>query len=268
MNMNIEINWDIFPQDRDTFKITFVTRAWVPFIIDNEEYSVQIGVEAVKYIGTGDYIVKDVWIEKLEGAPDFKLTEEMKKELADAIIELPDSSGIEINESVLNEKKFSSKERAEMAEKGEALSDGSFPIKSKQDLINAIKSQSRGLRNADDKRKKEVLAHIYKRAKSLGIKLSKTEKGYWSIVKESNDMKTIMNFNSFVNEKWAVDVKVKQTGEHAGKTITEINKEITALKDKHAKAREKDKNYKVSDADKSKMSQLLFAKRAKKHWNK
>jgi len=81
-------------------------------------------------------------------------------------------------------------------------------------------------------------------------------------------MKTIMNFDKFVNEKWSGDVKVKQTGEHAGKTIAEINKEITALKDKHAAAKEKDKGYKVSDTDRTKMSQLLFAKRAKKHWKK
>jgi hypothetical protein len=88
-------------------------------------------------------------------------------------------------------------------------------------------------------------------------------------------MKTIKNWNQFNEdkldrkfEKWSGDVKIKQTGEHADKTIEEINSEITALKNKHEKSKEKDKNYKVSEKDKSLMSQLLFAKRAKKHWKK
>lgn len=181
--MNIKVNWDNFPQERETYEMTFAARAWVPFIIDDEEYNVEIGIEVSEHMGTGDYIINDVWIDQLEGAPEFELTEEMKKELADAIIELPESSGIRVIES-------------------------------------------------------------------------------------NSTMKTIMNFDSFLNEKWTGDVKVKQTGEHAGKTIAEINKEITSLKDKHDKAKEKNKNYKVSDADRTKMSQLLFAKRAKKHWKK
>jgi hypothetical protein len=81
-------------------------------------------------------------------------------------------------------------------------------------------------------------------------------------------MKTIKNFATFVTEKWKGDIKVKQTGENAGKSVEEINKEVTALKDKHADAKKKDASYKVSDADRTKMSQLLFAKRAKKHWKK
>ena len=81
-------------------------------------------------------------------------------------------------------------------------------------------------------------------------------------------MRTIMKFDSFLSEKWAVDVKIKRTGEHAGKTIAEIDKEIALLKDKHTKEKEKNKNYKVPAADRRKMSQLLFAKRAKKHWKK
>jgi len=77
----------------------------------------------------------------------------------------------------LFERKFSSKERDKLADKGYALPDGSFPIKNKKDLMNAIKSQGRGLRNADEKRKKQVHAHIKKRAKDLGVEVTTNEKG-------------------------------------------------------------------------------------------
>jgi len=86
-------------------------------------------------------------------------------------------------EELLNEKDYSADTRKEMAKDKEALPDGSYPIANKKDLTNAIKSQGRGLRNADEKRRKEVLAHISSRAKALNVKLKKTDKGYWSLDK-------------------------------------------------------------------------------------
>ena len=67
-----------------------------------------------------------------------------------------------------------------------------------------------------------------------------------------------------MNEKWKGDVKVKQTGEYSDMTIEEINSEIKKLKSKNDKAKEAGK--KVPQADRTKMSQLYFAKRAKQDW--
>jgi len=61
----------------------------------------------------------------------------------------------------LNEKEFSKESREKMAKKGEALPDGSFPIRSLQDLKNAIKAHGRAKNPA------EVKKHILKRAKEL-----------------------------------------------------------------------------------------------------
>lgn len=67
-------------------------------------------------------------------------------------------------------------------------------------------------------------------------------------------------------EKWSKEVKIKSTGENADKSISEINKEITALKKDNAKYKEK--GEKIPEKNKTLMSQLIFAKRAKKHWKK
>ena len=55
-------------------------------------------------------------------------------------------------------------------------------------------------------------------------------------------------------EKWSKDVEVKSTGEHAGKTIGQLKKEVDALRGK-------------PDNEK-KMGGLLFAIRAKQGWKK
>ena len=62
----------------------------------------------------------------------------------------------------LVKRKFSSKQREEMAASGQAMPDGSYPIANKTDLMNAIRSWGRG--GADPK----VKAHIKRRAKALG----------------------------------------------------------------------------------------------------
>ena len=63
----------------------------------------------------------------------------------------------------LVKRKFSSKQREEMAASGEAMPDGSYPIANRTDLMNAIRSWGRG--GADPK----VKAHIKRRAKALGL---------------------------------------------------------------------------------------------------
>ena len=57
---------------------------------------------------------------------------------------------------------FSADQRREMADAGEALPDGSFPIESKSDLKNAIQAHGRASNKAAAKK------HIKARAKALG----------------------------------------------------------------------------------------------------
>ena len=59
-------------------------------------------------------------------------------------------------------RKFNTKERQRMAEAGNAMPDGSYPIGNKKDLMNAIRSWGRG--GSDPK----VKSHIKRRAKELG----------------------------------------------------------------------------------------------------
>ena len=67
-----------------------------------------------------------------------------------------------------------------------------------------------------------------------------------------------------MNEKWKGDVEVEKTGEYSDMGIEELNAAIKKLKDKNDKTKESGR--KVSDADRTKMSQLYFAKRAKQGW--
>jgi len=62
---------------------------------------------------------------------------------------------------VIEARDFSDKERSKLAKKGEALPDGSFPIKNVSDLENALRSIGRAKDYAAARR------HIIKRAKAL-----------------------------------------------------------------------------------------------------
>ena len=72
------------------------------------------------------------------------------------------------------------------------------------------------------------------------------------------------NHKEEVSEKWKGDVEVKKTGQYSKMTISQIDDEIKKLKDKNQK--KMDKGEKIPESDKTKMSQLYFAKRAKKDW--
>jgi len=69
---------------------------------------------------------------------------------------------------------------------------------------------------------------------------------------------------SYLTEKWKGDVEVKQTGEYSDMSIEELDAAIKKQKAKNDKV--KDAGKKVSHADRTKMSQLYFAKRAKQGW--
>jgi hypothetical protein len=60
--------------------------------------------------------------------------------------------------------------------------------------------------------------------------------------------------DKYLGEKWDKKVDIKHTGEHAGKSVEQLKKEIEALKGK--------------PGNKEKMGELLFALRAKQGWKK
>ena len=60
-------------------------------------------------------------------------------------------------------REFSTRQRENMAQSGEAMPDGSYPIANRNDLMNAIRSWGRG--GSDPK----VKAHIKSRAQALGL---------------------------------------------------------------------------------------------------
>jgi 2'-5' RNA ligase len=66
-------------------------------------------------------------------------------------------------DAVATARQFSTGEREKLAKSGEAMSDGSFPIKNAEDLKNAISAYGRAKNRAAAKR------HIMKRARSLGL---------------------------------------------------------------------------------------------------
>ena len=61
-------------------------------------------------------------------------------------------------------------------------------------------------------------------------------------------------YGETLDEKWAKKVKIEKTGEHAGKSVEQLKKEIAALKGK--------------PGNKEKMGELLFALRSKTGWKK
>lgn len=66
-------------------------------------------------------------------------------------------------EMVEGKRKFTTEQREQAADSGAAMDDGSFPIKSREDLLNAIKAVGRAKDPAKAKR------HIVKRARALGL---------------------------------------------------------------------------------------------------
>jgi hypothetical protein len=94
-------------------------------------------------------------IAKADGGGDLQLVEE--PELVEKEEKYTPSDFAEILK-----RKFTKDERDDAADKGQALPDGSFPIKTKADLANAIKAFGRA------KDPKATKAHIIKRARALG----------------------------------------------------------------------------------------------------
>ena len=67
-----------------------------------------------------------------------------------------------------------------------------------------------------------------------------------------------MTFKEFLIEKWGKDVEIKHTGEWEGKSVGELKKKASTLKNKENK----------SEAEKKDQKQVAFAIRAKTGWKK
>jgi len=83
------------------------------------------------------------------------LTTQTRNSLRDAVFGLPKARHTTV---------FSEKQRTQLASKGVAMRDGSFPIRNKQDLANAEQAIGR----ANPSKRPAVKAHIRARARALG----------------------------------------------------------------------------------------------------
>lgn len=118
------------------------------------EYWRAIGMGVVGFGAV--YIGIQIFKGKTESAKE-ELKEELKDKVADVIEGKEESSEAESYEA-----EFSQSQREKLAKKGLALPDGSFPIRNKNDLRNAVKSW--GL----SKNKALAKKFIKKRAMQLG----------------------------------------------------------------------------------------------------
>lgn len=108
----------------------------------------------------------------------------------------------------LNEREYSDKERKDMADKGLALPDGSFPVKDLEDLKNAIQAYGRSKDQA------AAAKFIAKRAKELSAEdLIPDTEDFQNSLKESIDIKKL-KVDSILN---FADVEL--VGEAAIKTV-------------------------------------------------
>lgn len=77
------------------------------------------------------------------------------------LVHVPDSFSLH----AFFDKTFTAEQRRELAKKGEAMPDGSFPTPTKADWFNARQSLGR----APEGKRPSVVAHLKRRAKALGI---------------------------------------------------------------------------------------------------
>jgi len=84
----------------------------------------------------------------------------------------------------MEKREFSDKKREQLADKGHALPDGSFPIQNVKDLHNAIQSIGRAKNPAEAK------AHIIRRAKALKAESALPED--WKVKKFFDDLKDLI----------------------------------------------------------------------------
>lgn len=119
-----------------------------------------------------------------------------------------------------------------------------------------------------------TLGDNYKRMLSRVIKLLQqqlpdnvTESKKAISIKESeltNLIERLILSESKMNEKWGKKLKIHNTGEHADKTIADLKKELSMLKEKSKKYQ--DDGKKVPESIKNQEKEIMFAIKAKKNW--
>lgn len=103
-----------------------------------------------------------------------------------------------------------------------------------------------------------MISDLLQNRSKMITKLQESE--YLSVLKnmvtkpEKKEQEYLAENEEDLEEKWAKDVEIKSTGEHAGKSIAQLKAEIESLKGK--------------PGNKEKMGELLFALRAKQGWKK
>lgn len=76
--------------------------------------------------------------------------------------------------------RYSEASRAAAAKAGQALPNGSYPIRNKRELMAAVRRRHQGSAPYG-----QIVAHIRKRAKDLGVKLNMTASGSFETTSES-----------------------------------------------------------------------------------
>jgi len=101
-------------------------------------------------------------------------------------------------------------------------------------------------------------------AKVIRLTEKDIEKLVSKIIREEKRIAETYNMDDLIFEKWEGDVEVEKTGEFAGMTIGELNKEIIKIKKENEKYKEEGK--KVPDENRERIGKLYFAKRSKQGW--
>jgi len=96
------------------------------------------------------------------------------------------------------------------------------------------------------------------------MKLIKTASGDQAVKMSKSEWEAMGRKAGWMKEaKWSGDAEIKQTGEWAGKTIEELEKDLSTYKKKQENY-EKENNGETKEEYTSKMKEINFAIRSKK----
>ena len=170
-----------------------------------------------------------VWTTESDG-PEFLLKRHSDMAMSDTAKELV-------------HRNFKTKERKALAKRGQAMPDGSFPIKTQQDLKNAIRLHGHA------KDKEAAKAHIVKRAKALGLTDALPDD--WKPSAKQSAIEAFVEHHGVKGMKWGVRKK-----RSSSTTRTKFTKPPRKLSDeqlqKRIKRMETEKKYNaLNSGDKS-----------------
>lgn len=150
----------------------------------------------------------------------------------------------------LQKRDFTAEERKKLAEKGEAMPDGSYPIANKEDLKNAVLSWGRGGAKAD------VKAFIIKRAKALGAENELPEDWVKKAV-ETDDMEKKVKVEDKEGNGYTLDTDPKKEKEDEIEEESDKEKAEKECGDKTEKECDKECEEKVDKAVIDEMSDTV-----------